>query len=389
MSYGIQERRADDRRIILNDNVVEWGEVDWSILEDRRGILPEFPTGALSEALRDYVGRAAGGAGVTFGHVAVPLISIASGLIGTARRIQPARGWTEPLAVWAALVGFSGTGKTPGIGVTTAALTSIERGRRERISDLERQHQTRAEAAKAAHKKWLRAVDEATEAGMPAPPMPPEAAKVPPFVSPRLYVSNATIERIGALLQARPSGLMLIVDELAGLFSNMGRYSNGSDREFWLEAWNGKPYSVEHVNSPAINLDHLLIGMVGGFQPDKLARAFEGDDDGFYARICFAWPAEPSYRPLGNDVDEIEPELVNALTRLIRLSEPKDISDSVCAAHIASLCRGSGNVRTVPARAARRQTSPRWQRTRMVEQGRDPGVAARRHPRAVGMGMVR
>ena len=159
---------------------------------------------------------------------------------------------------------------------------------------------------------------------MPAPPMPPEAAKVPPFVSPRLYVSNATIERIGALLQARPSGLMLIVDELAGLFSNMGRYSNGSDREFWLEAWNGKPYSVERVNSPAINLDHLLIGMVGGFQPDKLARAFEGDDDGFYARICFAWPAEPSYRPLGNDVDEIEPELVNALTRLIRLSEPKD-----------------------------------------------------------------
>ena len=80
MSYGIQERRADDRRIILNDNVVEWGEVDWSILEDRRGILPEFPTGALSEALRDYIGRAAGGAGVTFGHVAVPLISIASGL---------------------------------------------------------------------------------------------------------------------------------------------------------------------------------------------------------------------------------------------------------------------------------------------------------------------
>ena len=159
---------------------------------------------------------------------------------------------------------------------------------------------------------------------MPAPPMPPEAAKVPPFVSPRLYVSNATIERIGALLQARPSGLMLIVDELAGLFSNMGRYSNGSDREFWLEAWNGKPYSVERVNSSAINLDHLLIGMVGGFQLDKLARAFEGDDDGFYARICFAWPAELSYRPLGNDVDEIEPELVNALTRLIRLSEPKD-----------------------------------------------------------------
>ena len=124
------------------------------------------------------------------------------------------------------------------------------------------------------------------------------------------------------MLQARPSGLVMIVDELAGLFSNMSRYSNGSDREFWLEAWNGRPYSVERVNSPPIALDHLLVGLMGGFQPDKLARAFEGDDDGFYARLCFAWPSEPPYRPLANDFDEVEPDLVNALTRLIRLSEP-------------------------------------------------------------------
>ena len=207
----------------------------------------------------------------------------------------------------------------------------------------ERKHQTKMEAAKAAHKKWLHAVDEATEAGTPPPPMPPDASKVPPFVSPRLYVTNATIERIAALLQARPSGLVLIVDELAGLFSNMARYSNGSDREFWLEAWNGKPYSVERVNSPAIILDHLLVGMIGGFQPDKLARAFEGDDDGFYARLCFAWPSEPPYRPLANDFDEIEPELVNALTRLIRLSEPA-ADDGVRSQNVASVRRGGGNL---------------------------------------------
>ena len=82
------------------------------------------------------------------------------------------------------------------------------------------------------------------------------------------------------------------------------------------------PTQFERVGSAAIDLDHLLVGMLGGFQPDKIARAFEGDDDGFYARLCFAWPSEPDYRPLANDVDLIEPELVNALSRLIKLSEP-------------------------------------------------------------------
>ena len=36
-------------------------------------------------------------------------------------------------------------------------------------------------------------------------------------------------------------------------------------------------------------------------------------------RICFAWPSEPGYRPLSNEVGELEPELINALEKLARL----------------------------------------------------------------------
>ena len=238
----MNQLHRDDLTAIINDSAAEWGQPDWSILDTRRGNLPEFPVDVFTDSLRTYLEKAAAGAGVTVAHVAVPLISIASGLIGCSRMVRATRSWPEPMPVWSALVGFSGSGKTPGIGVTTAALTSIEKDRRNHIAELERKHQTRAEAAKAAHKKWLRAVDETTEAGTSPPIMPPEAAKVPPFVQPRLYVSNCTIERMAYLIQARPSGLDHYLDELAGLFSNMGRYSNGDDRAFWLEAWNGKPY---------------------------------------------------------------------------------------------------------------------------------------------------
>jgi hypothetical protein len=91
------------------------------------------------------------------------------------------------------------------------------------------------------------------------------------------------------------------------------------DNEFWLEAWNGNSYLVERMSRPPITVEHLLVGVVGGLQPDKLSRSFVGDQDGMYARICFSWPSEPPYRPLSDDVAEIEPEVVNAFSRLIKL----------------------------------------------------------------------
>ena len=66
-------------------------------------------------------------------------------------------------------------------------------------------------------------------------------------------------------------------------------------------------------------VDHLLVGVIGSFQPDKLARAFAGDEDGMYGRFLYAWPLAPDYRPLTNDAAEVEPELQSALTALIRL----------------------------------------------------------------------
>ena len=38
-----------------------------------------------------------------------------------------------------------------------------------------------------------------------------------------------------------------------------------------------------------------------------------------YARFLFAWPEEPAHMPLSNDVTEIEPDIQNALNRIVNL----------------------------------------------------------------------
>ena len=251
-------------------------------------------------------------------HVVVPLLAIVAGQIGAARRIEAVPAWGERLGLWTTLVGFSGTGKTPGLNATKRVLEAVERDRADRLAELRRQHETRVETAKAAYKRWKDDVAEAVANGATPPPMPPEAEDPGPYVEPRLYVSDTTVEKLAVLIKARPRGALVIVDELAGLFANMGRYTNGSDREFWLTAWMGDGYVVERL-SRTVRVPHLLVSMTGGFQPDKLSTAFKGDDDGMHARLLFSWPAEPPYRELSDEIRDIEPGIYNAFVRLVDL----------------------------------------------------------------------
>ena len=313
-----------------------WDEPDWTLLDDRRGELPDFPVDVLTPAWQEWLLRACHGAGVRPEHVAVPLIGVASSLIGTARRVRASTSWSEPMTLWTCLVADSGDRKTPGLNVVRRALGLIEKSNSAATSAKRLAHATLAQKAKEVKKQWKRDREAALKASPPRepPPIPTEAIDPGNFIEPSLYATDPTIERLAALLQARPRGMVLIRDELAGLFANMSRYSGGSDRPFWLEAWNGERHVVERV-SGSIAIDHLLVGVVGSFQPDKLARALAGDEDGMSGRFLFAWPSAPDYRPLTNDAAEVEPELQGALTALIRL--PSEDVDGVFAPQTISL----------------------------------------------------
>ena len=310
-----------DESTNTDDTSPSWECPDRSLLDDRRGELPPFPLDVLSPSWQEWATNAAHGAGTAVDHVVVPLLGIASSLIGIARRVRASKPWSEPFTMWMTIVGCSGAGKTPGLDVTQRAVARVERNLKHLIGELRRAHESKIESAKAANKQWKEKVKEAIEAGRKGPEMPADAEIPESFVAPRLYVSDSTIEKLAVLLQARPHGMLVIRDELAGLFLNLSRYSGGTDKEFWLEAWNGKPYTVERMNRPPVEVEHLLVGVTGGFQPDKLARSFDGDADGLYARVLFAWPAEAPYRPLIDTIEEVEPEFENAISGLIDLPE--------------------------------------------------------------------
>src|SRR5262249_15015986 len=82
---GAKQRTSDEQQARARKSETgTWEEPDWMLLDDRRGDLPDFPVESLPASLQGWLLRAARGAGVTPAHVAVPLLGIASSLIGTA-----------------------------------------------------------------------------------------------------------------------------------------------------------------------------------------------------------------------------------------------------------------------------------------------------------------
>jgi hypothetical protein len=65
-------------------------------------------------------------------------------------------------------------------------------------------------------KEWRAKVKEAKKEHRKAPPKPEAADKPGKFIAPQLTIVDVTIERMCELLVARPQGMVLIIDELAG-----------------------------------------------------------------------------------------------------------------------------------------------------------------------------
>ena len=141
-------------KVESSEKKTEWPDPDWTLLDDRRGELPEFPIDVFTEAWQDLLLRASHGAGVRPEHVAVPLLGIASSLIGTARRVRASRSWSEPITLWACVVAASGDRKTPGLKVTIRALDHIEKNNSSDVSEKRLTHETRVQKAKEIMKKW-------------------------------------------------------------------------------------------------------------------------------------------------------------------------------------------------------------------------------------------
>ncbi|PRX37224.1 Protein of unknown function [Meinhardsimonia xiamenensis] len=271
---------------------IEWAEPDPALLAPER---PEAPPlhlePLLSPPLAAWVRAAAEGKGAPADYVLAGLLAASGAALGNARWAAPWPGWREPPALWCMVIGNPSAGKSPALDAITRPLAELERARREAAEPERKAWAEKAEVAKIAESAWKEAVKAALKEGEEPPAKPAACDPGPEPFPPRLMLNDATIERVAVILERHPRGVLQLRDELAGWLEGMARYSSGSDRPFWLEAYGGRRYSVERMGRDPVTVERLTVAVLGGIQPDRLkSLMLKADDDGLVARFLPFWP---------------------------------------------------------------------------------------------------
>jgi hypothetical protein len=199
-----------------------------------------FPTASLPSIIRTFVIEATDSLSVPPDYVALAALVAASAAIGNSLRIQIKTDWEESAALYAAIIGVSGQGKSPALDCA------------------------------------IRNIQSAT-------------------LTPRRWASDTTIEKLSVLLSEQKRGICIVRDELSGLFHSLNQYKSGkgTDAEFYLSAWSQRPYAVDR-QKVSYALESPYISIIGGTTPPVLkslaSRKLVVDGDGFLERFLYAVP---------------------------------------------------------------------------------------------------
>ena len=293
----------------MNDTVDPWAIPDLSILEEGRRPPPPLPPAMFGKAWGELE-RLAADKGAPVDYVALSWLTVCSSLIGAKRRVVPYRStWREPPIIWLGLVGDPSHNKSPALDPFQSILRKLEDDRLEEHEEALNVWRADCERARAEKAAWQEEVKAATKEGLNTPPLPPLAQEPAEPRRRRYSVGDVTPESMGAILVGNPQGCLMIRDELAGWVTSFDRYNPGG-RAYWLEAFGGRPYTVDRKGSPEpLRVPYNGVSIIGSIQPAKLGDCLlSASDDGLAARLLFVWPERPPFsRPTATaDVNAFE-----------------------------------------------------------------------------------
>lgn len=275
-----------------------------------------FPLDALPAPIRSFVDGGSRAIGCDPSYLALPLLTAIASAIGNTRRLELKRGWSAPPILWVAIVGESGTAKTPAFKLVMRPIRERQRKALERHAEQMKQYEMDLARWEVDMAAWKR--DKGAGSDPPAKPEQPQAE--------RYVVSDTTVEALAPILLANPRGLLLSRDELVGWIGSFDRYAGkaGADSANWLSMHNAESIIVDRKTGipRTIHVPQAAMCVCGGIQPAILQRALgtEHRDSGLAARLLLTYPPRIAKRWTEADIDpKAEAELAGLFDWLYQL----------------------------------------------------------------------
>jgi hypothetical protein len=240
----------------------QWSEIDPSLLEERRGMLPSFPTDVMPLPWHTWLSETATSAGAPVDYVAQALFGAVSGLCGAGAAVQVTPSWQEPLVLWQLAVGRVSSGRSP---------------------------------ARASTRRMLATIEAETQT---------------------IVVDDAQVHRIDEVAAANARGCLLWRDEAGDWFTCL-KAEDDRRRRLWLQSWSARS------SAPAAAGEGAAVSILGAVQPEQLGRLFQQAQD-LAARYLYAWPHQPPFRSVVGSPSPDDGEALGRLRRIARKGGTRD-----------------------------------------------------------------
>lgn len=246
-------------------------------LKERRPSIDIFPDHFADMLRRDALKQNIDA--VSYTAYLLPVVSSLMGITGLALT----KSFVVPNIIWSILIQKSGGGKTRAEVVIKKQILKWE------VEATERYKQQKESYDEAIRRQSKNSKGVVGVGGM--------AEDVPRKPSKRKYLISATTPEavLNRLAEQVDEGVVLIRDELKGLFGSLSKYSKGGDSdavETLLELWNGSAVVVDRVKlEDCLIADRTRLSLAGGIQPGALKSIFSSNDDqGLLARFLPIMP---------------------------------------------------------------------------------------------------
>lgn len=263
--------------------------------------VPAFDPDLLPEAVRPWVLDIAHRMQCPADFPAVGALVALSSLVGARAVMSPkARDdWRVVPNLWGAVVGRPAVMKSPALSQAMAPLDRLQAAELEHwksaYADWEVDQKVADMAADANEKKAkaLASKDPAAARALLQPVDAPPAPQARRFV-----VNDATVEKLGELLQGNEWGFLAYRDEVYGLLKSLDKEGQEGARSFYLQAYDGNQgYTFDRIGRGTTHVPRVCLSLLGSIQPGKVQEYVRGavaggsGDDGLLQRFGLAvWP---------------------------------------------------------------------------------------------------
>jgi hypothetical protein len=205
--------------------------------------------------------------------IGASLLYAVSVAVGNTHSVEVKKGFQQSAVLYLAIVGRAGTTKSHPL---SFALQPIVEQDKKTYRQYEQQRQQFEQAVNLSKKeREQQAIDE---------PIKP--------VWQKFLLSDFTPEALAEVHKFNKRGIGVYVDELAGWFKNFNRYNKGSEMEFWLSQWSGKPINIDRKTGEPVFIPLPFISVAGTIQKGILNELAKDSrtQNGFIDRILFVIP---------------------------------------------------------------------------------------------------